>query len=152
MNLDFNSKSLLSDRMNTIIDQAMEWEQKKEMPRNYLGASSLGVECDRALQFKYFNTPKDQGKTFSGRILRIFQRGHWAEEYITGVIRDAGFDLRTGTQNGEQFGFSVLDGKIQGHIDGVFGNFNIIVNIPYQRIHTIFICFKHSYICLYCFT
>ena len=34
-------------------------------------------------------------------------------------LRDAGFDLRTRRVDGEQFGFSVADGRLQGHIDGV---------------------------------
>jgi hypothetical protein len=34
-------------------------------------------------------------------------------------LRDTGFDLRTRRVDGEQFGFSVADGSLQGHIDGV---------------------------------
>ena len=34
-------------------------------------------------------------------------------------LRAAGFDLRTRKANGEQFGFSVADGRLQGHVDGV---------------------------------
>jgi hypothetical protein len=34
-------------------------------------------------------------------------------------LRAAGFDLRTRKPNGEQFGFSAADGRLQGHVDGV---------------------------------
>ena len=34
-------------------------------------------------------------------------------------LRLAGFDLYTRKQDGEQFGFSVAGGRIQGHVDGV---------------------------------
>ena len=34
-------------------------------------------------------------------------------------LRKAGFDLRTRDRAGEQFGFSIAGGRIQGHIDGV---------------------------------
>ncbi|MCH2220872.1 MAG: hypothetical protein MK097_11205 [Dechloromonas sp.] len=34
-------------------------------------------------------------------------------------LRAAGFDLRTRNDAGEQFGFSALDGRLQGHVDGV---------------------------------
>ena len=34
-------------------------------------------------------------------------------------FRDAGFDLRTEDKQGEQFGFSIADDQIKGHIDGV---------------------------------
>ncbi len=33
--------------------------------------------------------------------------------------QQSGFDLRTRKADGEQFGFSVADGRLQGHIDGV---------------------------------
>lgn len=85
-----------------------------------MGGSRLGVECERALQYEYFNVKKDEGKDFSGRILRIFARGHWVEEYLINVIRQAGYELKTINNAGYQFGFKYLDGKIQGHCDGVF--------------------------------
>lgn len=34
-------------------------------------------------------------------------------------LRDAGFDLRTRDRGGNQFGFSVAEGRLQGHVDGV---------------------------------
>jgi hypothetical protein len=34
-------------------------------------------------------------------------------------LRDAKFDLRTEDKNGKQFGFSIADDQIKGHIDGV---------------------------------
>lgn len=34
-------------------------------------------------------------------------------------LRDAGFDLRTRKADGEQFGFSAVDGCLKGHVDGV---------------------------------
>jgi len=35
------------------------------------------------------------------------------------VAAGRGFDLRTRKSDGEQFGFSVADGRLQGHVDGV---------------------------------
>jgi hypothetical protein len=52
-------------------------------------------------------------------MLRIFERGHVMEDCMVAWLRDAGFDLRTRKPDGEQFGFSVADGRLQGHIDGV---------------------------------
>ena len=34
-------------------------------------------------------------------------------------LKQAGFDLRTEKKNGDQYGFSISDGQIRGHIDGV---------------------------------
>ncbi len=116
--LDFNS-SKLSERITGLIDHALQQHQAKEAPRDYLGASRLAVNCSRALQYEYFHTAKDPGRDFSGRILRIFQAGHVFEELMIRWLRDAGFTLTTENLSGEQYGFSVLDGKIQGHIDGV---------------------------------
>jgi len=118
--IDFNSKSALGDRINSTIDAALEAKNRSQKPRNYLGGSRLGVECDRALQYEFFNVPKDDGKDFSGRILRIFDRGHWIEEYLIKILRMAGYDLRTTNNAGHQFGFKALNDKLQGHCDGVF--------------------------------
>jgi len=120
VNLDFNSKTQTSDRVNLLINTVLEKENQAQPSRNYLGGSRLGVECERSLQYEYFNTPKDEGKDFPGRILDIFSRGHWAEDLTIKNIRKAGFILKTEQSNGKQFGFSVLDGKIKGHCDGVF--------------------------------
>ena len=38
---------------------------------------------------------------------------------MVGWLRAAGFELRTRDDAGEQFGFSALDGRLQGHVDGV---------------------------------
>ena len=52
--------------------------------------------------------------------MRIFERGHLNEESMVTWMRGAGFNLRTHKANGEQYGFSVAEGRLQGHIDGVF--------------------------------
>ena len=118
--LDFNSKPKLSEKISILIDNFLAKEYEKQEPRDYLGASRLGVSCSRALQFEYSNTPKDKGQNFTGKTLRIFQAGHVFEELAIKWLRQAGFDLITQKQNTKkQFGFSALNGKIKGHIDGV---------------------------------
>ena len=117
--LDFNSSDSLSETIAQLIDEGLQAKQSKQPPRNYLGASRLGVSCERALQYEYFNTPKDPGRDFTGRTLRIFEAGHVFEHLMIGWLRLAGFDLTTERNNGSQYGFSVLDGKVKGHIDGV---------------------------------
>jgi hypothetical protein len=115
---DFNHRSP-NGRMNVLLDEAIEKHRSEQKPRDYLGGSRLGVECERALQFEFFNTPKDPGKDFSGRVLRIFEFGHVLEDMMIGWLSQAGFDLKTRDRNGDQFEFSVLDGAIKGHLDGV---------------------------------
>lgn len=117
--LDFNSTSSLSGQITTLVDAGMQAKARQQERRAYLGASRLGVACERALQFEYAAAPVDPGKEFSGRILRIFERGHTTESLMVEWLRLAGFELRTHGRDGQQFGFSVLDGRLQGHVDGV---------------------------------
>lgn len=114
-------EATFSDRCNRLIDSALEKENAKQTPRNYLGGSRLGVECLRALGYEWHKTPTDDQPQFKGKTLRRFQMGHMHEEETARWIRLAGFDLRTHKANGDQFGFSVGpdDKRIAGHIDGV---------------------------------
>ena len=117
--LDFNSTASLSGRLTALVDAGMQQARAREEARAYLGASRLGVACERALQFEYAQAPVDHGREFGGRMLRIFERGHVMEDCMVQWLRDAGFDLRTRDRSGGQFGFSVADGRLQGHVDGV---------------------------------
>jgi hypothetical protein len=117
--MDFNATASLSGRIGYLVDQALEQRQATQQPRAYLGASRLGVACERALQYEYVKAPVDHGRHTEGRILRIFERGHLMEDCMVAWLRAAGFDLRTRKANGEQFGFSVAEGRLQGHVDGV---------------------------------
>jgi hypothetical protein len=117
--MDFNSSAALSSRVTALIDAGMQCRRQSESPRTYLGASRLGVACERALQFEFVQAPVDYGRQTPGHILRIFERGHLTEESMIRWLREAGFDLRTHDRHGQQFGFSLLNDRLQGHIDGV---------------------------------
>ena len=118
--LDFNSTTTLSERFEALVDAGLQAREQQQARRQYLGASRLGVSCERQLQYEYAQAPVDPGREFSGRILRIFERGHRTEDAMVGWLRAAGFILKTEVKDGQQFGFSVADGKLQGHCDGVF--------------------------------
>ena len=118
--IDFNSSSSISGQITALVDVAMQQARASQAERQYLGASRLGVACERALQFEYARASIDHGRDIPGRMLRIFERGHVMEDCMVGWLRDAGFDLRTRKADAEQFGFSVADGRLQGHVDGVF--------------------------------
>jgi len=117
--LDYNSRPKLHDLITAHIDTALTAEREQQTRRTYLGASRLGVACDRALQFEFAGAPADPGRDFSGRLLRIFEVGHTLEDLAIRWLRLAGLDLHTRTRSGGQFGFSVCDGLIQGHVDGI---------------------------------
>ena len=118
--LDFNSTSTFPERFEALIDAGLQVREQQQARRQYLGASRLGVACERQLQYEYAQAPVDPDKAFSGRILRIFERGHRIEDAMVDWLRAAGFILKTEGKDGQQFGFSVADGKLQGHCDGVF--------------------------------
>lgn len=117
--IDFNSSASLSGRLQELVDQALQYEQDATPAREYLGASRLGASCERQLQYEYAQAPVDHDKGFSGRLLRIFERGHRTEEMVIRWLRLAGFDLKTEDASGRQFGFSVAGGRLRGHVDGV---------------------------------
>jgi hypothetical protein len=85
-------------------------------PRKYLGGSSIGGSCSRKIQ--YMMTHSDHRKPHDERVQRIFDVGNSLEDYMEKLLRDAGFELVTLKDDGKQFGFSLAEGRIQGHIDG----------------------------------
>jgi len=117
--IDFNHRPKLHEQITAHIDTALTKEREQQTKRTYLGASRLGVACDRALQFEFASAPVDPGRDFDGRVLRIFEVGHVLEELAIRWLRLSGFELYTNTRSGGQFGFSVCDGLIQGHVDGI---------------------------------
>jgi len=117
--LDFNHRPKVNEEISDLIDAALANDRDGQAPRAYLGASRLGVACERALQYEYLRTPVDPGREIPGRILRVFEVGHALEDVAIRWLRLAGFDLYTRTAGGGQFGFSVAGGRIQGHVDGV---------------------------------
>lgn len=120
--LDYNHRPGIAERVNAAIDAALIAEREATPPRIYLGASRLGHDCERALQFEFAGAPKDDGADFGGQTLRIFEIGHQLEDLAIRWLRAAGLDLYTRKGNrpdGEQFGFSVASGRIRGHVDGI---------------------------------
>ena len=117
--LDFNSRPKVHEIVTAHIDAALTAERAGQPSRTYLGASRLGVACDRALQYEFAGAPADPDRDFDGRVLRIFEVGHVLEDLAIRWLRLSGFDLYTRTRSRGQFGFSVCDGLIQGHVDGI---------------------------------
>ena len=81
-------------------------------PRSHLGASVLGHECARYLWFMFRWMYREQ---FSGRILRLFQRGHREEDVIIAYLRSIGCQVEQGTT--KQATASALNGHFGGSID-----------------------------------
>ena len=109
----------IAEAIAEAVDQGIVRVNERRERRKYLGASSIGDECSRKIQYRYLNYPQDENSGFSAQTLRIFEFGHGIEDHAAKWIKDAGFDLRTEDKMGEQFGFSIADGESRGHIDGV---------------------------------
>ncbi len=128
--LDLNSRAKPGDvsaKVNEALDAAMR--AKPRETRGYLGASALGDACDRRLQYKFLQVPPDRPE-FAERTFRIFDRGHWGEEYTAREMRAAGFLIKTESKDGGQVGFSVADGKFKGHCDGVIIEAPFAMRLP----------------------
>jgi len=120
--LDFNHRdkpATAAEVINTATDTAIVADTGTRPRRDYLGGSRLGDPCARRLQYEHLDVPRDPGTAFSAQTLRIFAVGHVFEDLAIGWLQRAGFDIRTRNRVGEQFGFSVAGGRVQGHIDGV---------------------------------
>jgi hypothetical protein len=109
----------ITTQVITIMDEALQAKVAAQVPRQYLGASAIGGECDRQLAYSFHMTPKDEGAGFRGNTLRMFDMGHDGEERMSQYIKAAGFDLQTHTEDGKQIAMSDADGKFKGHLDGV---------------------------------
>lgn len=86
-------------------------------PRKHLGASELGAECSRQLwySFRWFMRPQ-----FSGRQLRLFDRGKREEVRFVEWLRGIGFTVWTHQDNEKQFHITYAPcGHIGGSLDGV---------------------------------
>ena len=120
---------MLEQEISNIIDKAIVDRNKEVKKRTYIGASSLGDSCSRKIQYRYMGQPIDDDRDFDAKTLRIFQFGHEIEISVAGWLRQAGFDLRVEDKNGEQFGFSIAEGEVKGHIDGVICNGPLTLHI-----------------------
>lgn len=112
--LDFNRENLASAvvhaEINALLDAAALTEQREEQ-RTYLGASAIGSECLRKVQFDWKVESNHPART-----KRIFARGHMFEEITVKAFAQAGFRIERGTP---ATGFSVANDTFKGHADGI---------------------------------
>jgi hypothetical protein len=110
--LNLNKASLSLESVNTAINAAIERAAATaaELPRPYLGASIVGYECARRIQFSWWVKPD-----LPARTREIFDRGHYFEERVRQHLAAAGFKFAPK----EALGFSAVDGALRGHADGI---------------------------------
>jgi hypothetical protein len=109
--LDFNRANLgekpISIALNDLIERATPIEENR---RQYLGASAIGSECLRKVQFDWQCDP-----THPARLRDIFARGHFFEELSRQHLIRAGFKFA----GSNRLAFAAVDGLFRGHADGV---------------------------------
>lgn len=94
------------------------------MSRPAIGAGRLGNDCLRAIGYQFHRVPVDPGREFSGRLYRIFDRGHDGESRMADYLRLAGFTVLTENRHGRQFRYDIAPyedgkGRVKGMADGV---------------------------------
>lgn len=84
--------------------------------RLHLGASLIGRDCSRFLWYSFRWAKPEK---FSGRMLRLFRRGHEEEARIVADLRRIGMEVHTvDPTTGKQFTWSALAGHAGGSQDG----------------------------------
>jgi hypothetical protein len=124
MTLDFNKAKLSASPFNIAMNEELDaaaLQQEREERRPYLGASGIGSECLRAVQWGW-----QLDSEFPELTKRKFERGHMFEEITARAFAQAGFRMERGT---ERTAFSAFGGLFRGHADG------IIIEAP-EFLHT----------------
>jgi hypothetical protein len=108
--LNFNRANLsersLNETLNELIERA---EPPGKNYRQYLGASSIGAECLRKVQYDWMCDPQHPA-----RIKDIFERGHFFEEVTRQHLIAAGFEFAPA----DKLKFEAAGGLFRGHADG----------------------------------
>jgi hypothetical protein len=110
--LNLNRANLSLEPINTAINTALERVvARTERPREqYLGASILGHECLRRIQFEWWIRSE-----FPAQALERFERGHYFETRMRRHLVAAGFKFAPS----EACAFTAVGGVMRGHADGV---------------------------------
>jgi hypothetical protein len=110
--LNLNRANLSIEPINVAINDAIERvaATAAELPRPYLGASIIGHECARRIQYDWWCKPE-----LAARTREIFDRGHYFEERARRHLTAAGFKFAPP----EALAFTAAAGALRGHTDGI---------------------------------
>jgi hypothetical protein len=111
MSIDLNRANTSEAPLNVAINELIERaEPPSENYRQYLGASAIGTECLRKVQYSWMCDP-----VLPVRTKDIFARGHFFEDVMRQHLIAAGFSFAPP----DRLAFSAVDGLFRGHADGV---------------------------------
>src|SRR6516225_1852472 len=110
--LNLNRANLSIEPINGAINDAIERAAATvaEQPRPYLGASIIGHECARRIQYDWWCKP-----VLAARTREIFDRGHYFEERARRHLVATGFRFAPS----EALEFTAANGALRGHADGI---------------------------------
>jgi hypothetical protein len=109
--IDLNREILANRPLNRLVNDLIERaEPPSENFRHYLGASQIGSECLRRVQYDWMCDP-----AFPARTRDIFQRGHFFEELTRQHLIRAGFQFAAA----ERLRFKAAEEFFRGHADGI---------------------------------
>jgi hypothetical protein len=108
----------MSKNDTTLVAQIYKAWEAGQSNRKHLGASQIGKKCDRAIWygFRWFKTP-----SYSGRIMRLFDRGKREEAIVWGDLMACGFEVECELteKDGKQVGFTDIGGHFAGSLDAI---------------------------------
>jgi hypothetical protein len=124
MVLDLNRNELSALPASIAINALLEAASREvdQPTRGYLGASSIGHECLRAVQFDWMCDQQHPLQTKDR-----FSRGHFFEELSREHFARAGFQFA----DSDRLAFIALEGMLRGHADGIFLNGPPIPEVSY---------------------
>ena len=117
--------------ISALVDKAHE--EMQELPRPHMGASLLGHHCDRYLWLKFRHAVIEK---FSGRMLRLFRRGHMEEATIVQDLQAIGMVI---TDYGDEQSRVDFGKHVSGSIDGIIQS-----GVPGSKKPHILECKTHS--------
>jgi hypothetical protein len=107
----------LADQIEKDIDEYCVQTYGDDTPRQHMGASVIGHNCERFIwyQFRWMFIEKAKA-----RMLRLWQRGHREEAVIIEMLRGIGFTITSVDIDGEQIRIAKsADGHFSGSCDSV---------------------------------
>lgn len=123
------SRKIIAERLKSDID-AYCIELYADEPRRHLGASVIGQECSRKVWylFRWFSIEQ-----FSGRMYRLFNRGHREEDRFVQWLRGIGMTVYdVDPASGDQWRIKAVQGHFGGSLDGIgITPFPILASMPF---------------------
>lgn len=87
--------------------------------RSHMGASLIGSECARHIWYNFRWATRAK---FSGRIIRLFNRGHLEEARFIAMLLTIGCEVFQQDADGNQYRISHAEGHFGGSGDGIIKN------------------------------